>query len=184
MSDDTNPKDRLGLKKVPLSLVPMVVLVYLALAFAEGARKYGEFNWRRKAVRRRVYLEAILRHCIAALAGEDIDADSGLPHEAKIAACCAIILDAKECGNLIDDRFEKDATATVLARHTAGDYHAAAEAITRTPARTLDEVSAAHQSWADAAIADRAVDAFLDPGLVAARAVLAERRTEFDRVAP
>lgn len=153
MTADTNPKDRLGLKKVPLSLVPMVVLVYLALAFAEGARKYGEFNWRRKSVRRRVYLEAILRHCLAALAGEDIDADSGLPHEAKIAACCAIILDAKECGNLIDDRFEKDATATLLARHTAGDYHAAAEATTRTPARTLDEIN---RTWAEAALADQA----------------------------
>jgi hypothetical protein len=140
--DTTNPKDRLALKKVPLDLVPMVGVVYEALAFAEGARKYGEFNWRRKNVRRRVYLAAILRHTLAALAGEDIDPDSGLPHEAKIRACCGIILDAQECGALIDDRFERDATAAVLARHTEGDYHKAAEAgaATRTPARTLAEL--------------------------------------------
>jgi hypothetical protein len=140
--DDTNPKDRLGIKKVPLSLVPMAGLIYEALAFAEGAAKYGEFNWRRKAVRRRVYLEAILRHTLAALAGEDLDPDSRLPHEAKIRACCGIILDARECGNLIDDRFEKDATATLLAQFTAGDYHKAAAKLTRTPARTLDAVRA------------------------------------------
>lgn len=141
-ADDTNPKDRLGVKKPPLSLVPMVAVILESLAFAEGARKYGEFNWRRKKVKRRVYLEAILRHTIAALAGEDIDPDSGLPHEAKIRACCAIILDAKEVGCLIDDRFEMDAAATMLARYTANDYHAAAAKLTRTPARTLDEVRA------------------------------------------
>ena len=60
MSDDTNPKDRLGVLKVPLDLVPMAGVIYEALAFAEGAIKYGEFNWRNKAVRRRVYLAAIL----------------------------------------------------------------------------------------------------------------------------
>jgi hypothetical protein len=142
--DDTNPKDRLGVKKPPLSLVPMSALIYESLAFAEGARKYGEFNWRRKAVRRRVYLEAILRHAIAALAGEDIDPDSDLriPHEAKIRACCGIILDAKEAGNLIDDRFEKDSAAALLAQYTAGDYHAAAALLSRSPARMLGEIAA------------------------------------------
>lgn len=140
--DDTNPKDRLGVKKVPLSLIPMPALLYEALAFAEGARKYGEFNWRRKAVRRRVYLEAILRHTLAALAGEDNDADGGLPHEAKIRACCGIIIDAREIGNLIDDRFERDATARLLTQFTAGDYRRAAARLTRTPARTLDQLRA------------------------------------------
>lgn len=144
-NDDTNPKDRLGVKKPPLSLVPMSALIYESLAFAEGARKYGEFNWRRKAVRRRVYLEAILRHTLAALAGEDIDPDSGdlrIPHEAKIRACCGIILDAKEAGNLIDDRFEKDSAAALLAQFTAGDYHSSAALISRTPARMLGEIAA------------------------------------------
>lgn len=152
--DDANPKDRLGVKKAPLSLVPMAGLILESYAFAEGARKYGEFNWRRKNVRRRVYLEAILRHTIAALAGEDIDPDTivrdgdgnvtfpGIPHEAKIRACCGIVLDAWEIGCLIDDRFEKDPSAAVIARFMAGDYHQAAANLTRTPARTLDEVRA------------------------------------------
>src|SRR5690348_5765902 len=112
--DRGNPKDRLGVKKPPLSLVPMSALIYEAMAFAEGAAPYGEFNWRNKDVRRRVYLEAVLRHTWAALAGEDFDPDTfkrtgrKIPHEAKIRACCGIIIDAREIGNLIDDRFEKD----------------------------------------------------------------------------
>lgn len=146
--DDTNPKDRLGVKKPPLSLVPMVAVIYESFVFAHGAAKYGEFNWRRKNVRRRVYLEAILRHTIAALAGENVDSDSGMPHEAHIRACAAIILDAKECGALKDDRFERDESAKLIARLTAGDYHNAAASGTRTPALTLDEIT---QSWADAA---------------------------------
>jgi hypothetical protein len=141
--DNANPKDRLGAKKVPLRLVPMVGLIWESLAFAEGARKYGEFNWRNRRVRRSVYCEAILRHVIALLAGEDIDPDSGLPHEAKIRACCSIMLDAALIGDLIDDRFEKDMAARLLKQLTAGDYHAAAGETTRTPARTLDEVRAA-----------------------------------------
>jgi hypothetical protein len=140
--DDTNPKDRLGIKKVPLCLVPFVALIQMAMAFAEGARKYGAFNWRRKKVRRSVYIEAILRHAIALNAGEDIDPDSGLPHEAKLMACAAIMLDAKEAGCLIDDRYELDKAADLLAAFTAGDYHAAAKKLTQTPARTLDQVRA------------------------------------------
>lgn len=149
--DDTNPKDRLGVKKPPLSLIPMPALIYEALAFAEGAAKYGEFNWRRKAVRRRVYLEAILRHTLAALAGEDFDADTfkatghKVPHEAKIRACAGIIIDADQVGNLIDDRFESDKTGALLAAFTAGDYHAAATRLTRTPARTLGDLREAER---------------------------------------
>lgn len=147
--DDTNPKDRLGIKKPPLSIVPMSALIEEAFVFAGGAAKYGEFNWRNKAVRRRVYLEAILRHTLCALAGEDFDADTlaatgvKVSHEANIRACAGIVIDAKHCGNLIDDRFEKDASAQLLAALTAGDYHAKAAKLTRTPARTLGEVRAA-----------------------------------------
>ena len=147
--DAANPKDRLGVKKPPLSLIPMPALIYEAIAFLEGAEKYGEFNWRNKPVKRRVYLEAILRHCLSALAGEDFDHDTfkatgrKVPHEAKIRACCGIIIDADHVGNLIDDRFEKDKTAELLAAFTAGDYHKAAARLTRTPARTLGDLRAA-----------------------------------------
>lgn len=142
-NDDTNPKDRLGVKKASLFYIPKASVILLGAAFAEGARKYGAFNWRRKKVKRSVYIEAIYRHLIALESGEDVDADSGLPHEAKIMACCSIMIDAKRVGCLIDDRFELDTSAELLAEHTSGDYHASAAALTITPARTLDEVRAA-----------------------------------------
>jgi len=46
----TNPKDLEGNKKPPISLVPPSVLIHLAEAFKEGARKYGAYNWRTKKV--------------------------------------------------------------------------------------------------------------------------------------
>lgn len=119
-----------------------------AIAYLEGDTKYGAFNWRRKAVRRRVYLTVILRRTLAAFAGEDYDPDTlkatghKIPHEAKIRACCGIIIDSQECGNLIDDRFEKDSTARPLSLFTAGDYHKAATKLVRTPARMLADVRA------------------------------------------
>lgn len=138
--DDANPKDRLGIKKAPLFFSPMSAVIQMSLAFAEGARKYGAFNWRNKKVKRSVYIEAIQRHTIALAAGEDIDPDSGLPHEAKIMACAAIMIDAARGGCLIDDRYEGDTSAALLAELTAKDYHKTAKAIPTTPARTLDQV--------------------------------------------
>lgn len=138
--DDANPKDRLGIKKAPLFFVPKAAVISMALAFAEGARKYGAFNWRAKKVKRSVYIEAIDRHLIALQAGEDIDPDSGLPHEAKIMACAAIMIDASRGGCLIDDRYEGDTAAVMLNELAASDYQAAAKAIKTTPARTLDQV--------------------------------------------
>ncbi len=155
-NDDTNPKDRLGVKKPSLFYIPKVAILMLGYAFAEGARKYGAFNWRRKKVKRSVYIDAIYRHLIALESGEDIDGDTiihdaetgevifpGIPHEAKIMACCALMIDAKRVGCLIDDRFELDTSAAYLAERTSGDYHAAAAALTLTPARTLDELRGA-----------------------------------------
>lgn len=138
--DMGNPKDRLGALKVPLHLNPGVALIWMALVFELGAWKYGEFNWRNKAVRLLVYSAAIDRHNMAMRAGEDLDPESGLPHAAHVMACGAIILDAHACGALIDDRFEKDMSATVLNALTASDYKAAVVTGKRTPARTLGEV--------------------------------------------
>jgi hypothetical protein len=102
--DDTNPKDLEGNKKPPLSLVPPSVIIYLAEAFREGAKKYGAYNWRTKKVQAMVYLDAALRHIMAELDGEDIDPESGKPHLAGALASLAVYIDAKETGNLVDNR--------------------------------------------------------------------------------
>jgi hypothetical protein len=99
-----DPKGEAGSKKTPLHLLPPYALAQTALAHAEGARKYGLFNWRTNKVCATTYIGAMLRHLTAWQDGEDIDADSGLSHIAKIAACCNILMDAQHCGTLVDDR--------------------------------------------------------------------------------
>jgi len=59
------------------------------------------------------YLEAAKRHILQALDGEDEDPQTGVPHEASVAACMAIVLDAMSIGRLVDDR-DKTGTASAL----------------------------------------------------------------------
>lgn len=100
----TNPKDALALAKLPLHLVPDTIAVYAALAFAEGAAKYGQFNWRVAGVRASIYCSALNRHAAKWWNGEWADEKTGVPHLASIIACAGIILDAKLANRLIDDR--------------------------------------------------------------------------------
>ena len=101
---DTNPKDAVGTKKIPYNLIPANVLGEVALAFLEGARKYGAYNWRIAGVRASVYIDALDRHLKAWVNGEDIDADSGLSHIVKAIACLVILRDSMSIGNMVDDR--------------------------------------------------------------------------------
>lgn len=100
----TNPKDLLGIKKVQLNLVPPSSIIYQALAMEDGARKYGPYNWRQNKVILSIYVAAALRHLQQYYDGEEVAADSGKPHLGHALACLGIIVDAKETGNLVDDR--------------------------------------------------------------------------------
>ena len=55
---DNNPKTLLGVTKVPMHLVPPSAKIALAEAFADGARKYGPYNWREKKVSASIYIAA------------------------------------------------------------------------------------------------------------------------------
>ena len=116
--DTTNPKDRLGVAKPQLDLVPPALKIHVAKAMENGAKKYGPYNWRDKKVRMTVYIAAAMRHLESLLDGEDLAADSGVHHAAHAAACCGIILDAMECKYLIDDRPPKGCAADLIARLT------------------------------------------------------------------
>ena len=76
----TNPKDTLGIAKVPTHVIPPIVEAYLGLALMEGALKYGSYNYRDAGVRGSVYYDADGRHMKQWWEGEDLDRDSGLPH--------------------------------------------------------------------------------------------------------
>lgn len=100
----TNPKDAIGSTKLPLNLVPDTLPVMAALAFTEGATKYGAFNWRVAGVRASIYEAALKRHMAKWWNGEDADPVTGVPHLASVIACAGIILDAALAGKLTDDR--------------------------------------------------------------------------------
>lgn len=100
----TNPKDALAVTKLPLHLVPDTIEAYAALAFAEGAAKYGAYNWRVAGVFASVYHSAMKRHLASWHNGEEADPVTGVPHLASVIACAGILLDAKFCGKLTDDR--------------------------------------------------------------------------------
>lgn len=100
----SNPKDAVSDKKIPLWLLSPIAKMHWAIGQFVGLCKYGAFNWRATGVRSSVYLSAIQRHADAYASGEEFDPGDGSHHLGNIMACCAILLDAKEAGKLIDDR--------------------------------------------------------------------------------
>lgn len=101
---NTNPKDAVGIKKVPLSTVSSAVLMEIGLGMLEGACKYGRHNYRISGVRASVYYDAVMRHLMAYWEGQDIDTDSGLHHVSKAMSCLAVMRDAMHNDMLNDDR--------------------------------------------------------------------------------
>jgi hypothetical protein len=101
---DTNPKDAVGTKKVPFSVLPWKVIAEVALALLEGARKYGRHNWRVAGVRASVYVDASMRHLTDFWEGTDVDPDSGLNHITKAIAGLVVLRDSMMMGNWKDDR--------------------------------------------------------------------------------
>lgn len=116
---DTNPKDLIGATKPPLTLVPAAGLIHCSLAMKNGADKYGAFNWREKKVQTMIYLDATIRHVLSYVDGEEVAEDSGVHHLGHAMACLAILLDAKETGNLIDNRPSKGIAANLIKEKTS-----------------------------------------------------------------
>lgn len=116
--DSGNPKDLIGNTKADLSLVPPAASLYTAAGFADGAAKYGPYNWRENKVKARVYIAAAMRHLSQYLDGENTDPISDVPHLGHAMACLAILADATETGNLIDDRPKPGAAGNMIRRYT------------------------------------------------------------------
>ena len=101
---DTNPKDAVGIRKTPFSVIPWPVIAELGLAMLEGARKYGRHNYRRAGVRASVYFDANIRHMAEWFEGQDIDPKSGVSHVTKAIASLVVLRDSMIQGNWVDDR--------------------------------------------------------------------------------
>jgi Domain of unknown function (DUF5664)/Domain of unknown function (DUF4406) len=100
----SNPKDELGIRRMPMSTVPAPVLAGVGVAMLEGALKYGRHNYRSIGVRASVYFDATMRHLMAWWEGEDLDPDSDISHITKAIASLVVLSDSELQGNLTDDR--------------------------------------------------------------------------------
>lgn len=116
MSDSkaTNPKDAIASNKIGMHLVPSSMKAYAALAFSEGAIKYGAYNWRAAGIRASVYKSALERHVESWWNGEDADPKTGVPHLANALACLGILIDAELCGKMTDDRPPRADVASLI----------------------------------------------------------------------
>lgn len=123
-ADGENPKDRVGVRKPPLCLVPQSANILEAVVLGLGARKYGgAFNWREKRVKASIYVSAAMRHLAQWFDGQDDDAESGVSHLAHARACLGILLDAMATGHLVDDRPAPGASAELIEQLTAPSEH-------------------------------------------------------------
>lgn len=100
----SNPKDVVGIKKVPMSAVSAPVMAEIGVAMLEGAAKYGRHNYRAVGVRSSVYYDSTMRHLMAWWEGEDVDVDSGMSHVTKAITSLVVLRDAMIQGMCTDDR--------------------------------------------------------------------------------
>lgn len=116
-----NPKKLYGAQKPDLSLIPPVAQLHQAMAFENGASKYGAYNWRDLPVEAMTYIAAAKRHLDLFLDGQDYSTDTSPPvHNLGHAmACCAIVLDSQELGCLLDNRPKPGASEAVANRMKA-----------------------------------------------------------------
>lgn len=104
MEQNLDPKKEAGSQKPQLQNIPPVLNRQVSQALECGAIKYGPWNWRDNNVELMTYLGAMKRHIDAVIDGEDIDPESGAHHLGHVAAGCAIVLDARKHGTLVDNR--------------------------------------------------------------------------------
>lgn len=96
--------DRYNQGKLPMSLLDRYAIEELVKVLQFGANKYARHNWR-KGLSQSDILDSTLRHVFAALDGEDLDPESGLPHMAHAMCNCMFYLANGKYHPELDDRF-------------------------------------------------------------------------------
>ena len=96
-----------GMKPERYSLIPVPALDIMARLYGFGAEKYAAHNWR-KGYEWSKSFDSLFRHATAALNGEDIDPETGLPHLAGAAFHCFTLMVFMQEHPEFDDRFKKD----------------------------------------------------------------------------
>lgn len=91
--------------KARLSLVPTSMTYYTGMGLTYGEIKYNTHNWR-KGFKWSSLIDSLMRHLEAFKEGEDIDAESGLPHLAMIGCNVAFLIEHYDKNLGEDDRFK------------------------------------------------------------------------------
>ena len=94
-----------GVKPARYSLIPVPALDIMARLYGFGAEKYDVHNWR-KGYEWSKSFDSLFRHATAALNGEDIDEETGLPHLAGAAFHCFTLMVFMQEHPEFDDRFK------------------------------------------------------------------------------
>lgn len=102
-SKASNPKDAIASKKIPMHLAPATAVMAMVTGLLHGMLRYGRSNWRPAGAKASVYHDAIRRHLDDWFEGNDTD-EEGCDNLDAILANVAIIVDARACGKLTDDR--------------------------------------------------------------------------------
>lgn len=93
-------------EKVRMDLLSPLALHELSRVLTYGAQKYKDNNWRKGMSWSRL-IGACLRHLFAFMRGEDVDAESNLPHLAHAMCCLMFLSEYQLTKNGTDDRWMK-----------------------------------------------------------------------------
>ena len=96
-----------GVKPERYSLIPVPALDIMARLYGFGAEKYAAHNWR-KGYEWSKSFDSLFRHATAALNGEDIDPETGLPHLAGAAFHCFTLMVFMQEHPEFDDRWKPE----------------------------------------------------------------------------
>lgn len=91
--------------KAELHQVPTSLKYAVAKTLMYGAQKYEKGNWR-KGMSWTIVSDCLERHMNSWLDGEEIDAESGLPHLYHAACNIAFLIEYKQTCPELDDRFK------------------------------------------------------------------------------
>lgn len=105
MSSEGGTKKDTG--KPRICLIPVEAIEGAAEALMFGANKYGDYNYRAGIKHTRI-LDAILRHLMSHLKGEELDTESFLPHLSHAAAGISMLIWMTKHRPDLDDRYKKE----------------------------------------------------------------------------
>lgn len=91
--------------KPMVDLLDPLALEGLAAVLTFGAKKYASHNWRGGINYSRL-IAAGLRHMFAIIRGEDVDAESGLPHVDHLGCCWMFLSNMMKTRPDLDDRYK------------------------------------------------------------------------------